>query len=142
MSCCPCREASKIRLCWAIKGRSSDTDALFRFDSADPYKASAYIDQDDAMVIARRARQIRTRISQMGILDIVLNTKKRDGGGDQTLENILTGGDAWKRLPLQPTKIEVRFAHAIELWHPAFSWDSRKVLGTALESPHDLLAFL
>lgn len=70
---------------------------------ADPYKANPYIDQDDANVVAKRARQIRIKISQLGIVNIAMKGK----GNDKDLENLLTGSEAWEKFPLQPTKTTV-----------------------------------
>jgi len=67
---------------------------------ADPFKASAYIDQDDASSVAKRARQIRIRISQMGLVNKALRVKKA-GENDA----FLPGDKAWKKFPLQPTQI-------------------------------------
>jgi hypothetical protein len=70
--------------------------------SADPFKANAYIDQDDAASVAKRARQIRIRISQMGLVSKALRVKK---AGEN--DGFLPGDKAWKKFPLQPTQITV-----------------------------------
>jgi len=72
----------------------------------DPYMANPYIDQDDAKTIAKSARQIRIRISQLGIINIALRGKGM--GNDKDVNHLLTASEAWQKIPLQPTKTTVR----------------------------------
>ena len=81
--------------------------------SADPFKANAYIDQDDAASVAKRARQIRIRISQMGLVSKALRVKK---AGEN--DGFLPGDKAWKKFPMQPTQITVIFPSSSTLRQP------------------------
>eukprot|EP00802_Teleaulax_amphioxeia_P008816 Tamp_08827.p1 GENE.Tamp_08827~~Tamp_08827.p1 ORF type:complete len:712 (+),score=113.37 Tamp_08827:28-2136(+) len=69
---------------------------------ADPYRANPHIEQDNAAYVAKRARQIRINLAHLGIVNAA--TQK---GGESTFQHIMHGGEAWKRIKPQPTKVTV-----------------------------------
>ena len=68
----------------------------------DPYRANPHIEQDNAAYVAKRARQIRINLAHLGIVNAA--TQK---GGESTFQHIMHGGEAWKRIKPQPTKVTV-----------------------------------
>jgi hypothetical protein len=116
--------------------RKRSMEALLRRKKkrADPYKANAYLDQDDALAVSKRAREIRLTITQLGLTQAAVRGHRKAGDDDK--RDMATSGDAWRAMRVQPTKITV---DEIKKWKLLGEKDPRLEVAPSARRGHTMI---